>query len=191
MIVLYASAAFFGAILTYLFLRCFCKRLLLVRKLRRVCRAAEAEIYPAHRLWFLGGKRRATCDFYVVSKAQVFAVKLFGIPRRRAVLIFTERGEWRLRSFIVHAAHFSSVSFPIEGKPRVMPRYDFRYRYHAEWEGLAHRSILLVHPVAMDFHYIPDHGTEAVISAGDAVGGMELASLPHLLSTLQRETVAR
>lgn len=186
MIVLYASAALLGLILTYPFLRCFCKRLLLVRKLRYACRATGAEIYPAHRLWFLGGKRRATCDFYIVSKAQVFAVKLFGIPRRRAVLIFTERGEWRLRSFIVHTAHFSSVSFPIEGKPRKVPHYDFRHRYRTEWEGLAHRSILLVHPVAMDFHYIPDHGAEAVISAGDAVRGMVLASLPHLLLMLKR-----
>ena len=186
MIALYVTAALLLLIFTFPYLRCLAKRLVLVCRLRRCCRRAGAEICPVHRLWFLGGKRGDACDFYVVTASEVYAVKLFGLPRRRVILILTERGDWRIRSFIAHTAHFASVCFPIEGKPHPMPQYDFHHRYREAWEGRTHRRILLVHPVAMDFHYLPEHGEEAIIGAGDTVGDLEVFSLPHLLSNLER-----
>ncbi len=186
MVALYASASVLFLIFVFPYLRCFCKRLTLASKLHRACRRSGAAFFPARRLWFLGGKGGENCDFYITTTAEVYAVKLFGLPRRRVVLIFTERGEWRIRSFIAHTAHFASVCFPIEGKPHPMPQYNFRHRYREAWEGRAHRPILLVHPVAMDFHYLPERGAETVIGAGDTVGGVEIASLPHLLGKLGR-----
>ena len=172
--------AFFAA---WPYLRCLVKRVILAGKLRRVCRKKSLTLHPAHSLWFLGGKGAGRCDCYIETPTEVYAVKLFGMPRRPTVLLFRENGDYIIRSLF---ALMSFVTFTFHTKPKAMPVYDFRYRYHEEWEIKTPRRVLLVHPVSMEIRRQPDRSGEVILGAGDTVCGMEIQTLPRLLGALER-----
>ena len=115
----------------------------------------------------------------------MFAVKLFGMPRRLSILILKENGEYFIRSFIALISYGGGIRFPINGKPKPMPAYNFRYKYRDEWEIKTPRRVLLVNPVSMEFKRQPHHGGEITVGAGEIVNGMEIDSLPRLLGDLE------
>ena len=166
-------------------LRCFVKRMILAAKLRRLCRDQHYTLHKAHPLWFLGGKRGRRCDCYIETPSELWAVKLFGMPRRMAVLVIRGNGEYYIRSYIAMLSFGQGIRFPINGKPRPMPRFDFRYKYRDEWEIKTPHHVLLVHPVSMEIRRQPERGAEIILGAGDAVNGMEIHSLPGLLGALE------
>ena len=143
-------------------------------------------MHATHPLWFLGGKHAKKCDLYIETANEVFAIKLFGMPRRLSLLILKENGEYFIRSYIVLLSKFAGTHFPVfDRKPKPMPIYDFRYRYKNEWEIKTPRRILLVDPVSMEVRRQPQHGSEEIVGAGDIVNGMEIDSLPRLLGDLE------
>lgn len=168
--------------LAYPYLRCFCKRLVCLYKLSRICKRKRFTLHGAHPLWFLGSKHARHCDCYIETPNQIFALKLFGMPRRLTVLIFRDGGGYVIRSFI---AIMSFVCFTLHTKPKTMPVYDFRYRYREAWEIKTPHRILLIHPVSMEIRRQSRNGGERIVGAGDVVNGMEIYSLPRLLGTLE------
>jgi len=185
MSILYGLLAIAVFLLGWPYFRCFFKRVTCMRKLKKVCRTKGYQLHKTHFFWFLGHKNAKKCDFYIETRNQVFAVKLFGMPNRRTVLIFKENGEYMIRRFTAFISYGSAVRFPIDSKPRKMPTYHFRYRYRDAWEIKTPRQVLLVNPVSMEFRRTPSHGKEILLGAGEVVCGMEIDSLPRLLADLE------
>ncbi len=167
-------------------LRCLVKRLILASKLCRLCKRNGYTLFKAHPLWLLGGKRGRRCDCYIETPSEVYAVKLFGMPRRMTVLVIRANGEYFIRRFIVLFSFGQGIRFPINGKPRPMPHFDFRFRYRNEWEIKTPHNVLLVHPVSMEIRRQPERSGEVILGAGDTVNGMEIHSLPDLLGALEK-----
>ena len=172
-------------IILFPYIRCFFKRCVCMKKIKKLCKRKGYRLCATHPLWFLGGKRSRRCDLYVECANEVFAIKLFGMPRRLSVLVIKENGEYFIRSFIAMVSYGGSVRFPIDGKPKRMPAYDFRYKYKEEWEIKTPRHILLVNPVSMELRRQPHHGGELIVGAGEIVNGMEIDSLSRLLGDLE------
>ncbi len=166
------------------YIRCFFKRLKCASKIKKLCRRKGYKIYPTHSLWFLGSKHAKKCDLYIETLNEVFSIKLFGMPRRQSILILKENGEYFIQSFIVLISYSGGISFPINGKHKSMPIYDFRYKYRDEWEIKTPRHILLVNPVSMEIRRQSRQG-EVIVGAGDIVNGMEIDSLSRLLGDLE------
>lgn len=182
---LYALIGIVAIMGLFPYIRCFVKRLSCAGKIKKLCREKGYEMHAAHTFWFLGGKRGAKCDLYVETANEVFALKLFGMPRRRSVLIFKENGEYFIRRFIGFSSYGSAIRYPIDGRSRRLPQYDFRYKYRDEWEIKTPRHILLVNPISMEIRRQPKNGAEVIVGAGDTVNGMEIESLSRLLGDLE------
>lgn len=174
-------AAFF----LFPYIRFLVKRLVCRSKIKGLCIKKGYTLHTTHRLWFLASKRSQICDCYIETKHEVFAIKFFGISKRRATLVFNDNGEYFVRKFIGIVSFGSAMHLPIDQKTTPLLRYDFRYNYKDEWEIKTPRHILLVNPVAMEFRFKKKHGEETVIGAGNIVYGMEIDSLPRLLSDLE------
>ena len=71
------------------YIRCFLKRLSLLSKIKNACREKGYRLQGTHPFWFLGGKSGKRCDCTIETAEEVIAIKLFGMPRRRRVLVFT------------------------------------------------------------------------------------------------------
>ncbi len=181
----YVIIGIISFIILFPYIRCFYKRLTCIGKIKRMCIDKGYLLHATHMFWFLGTKHSKNCDLYIETANEVFAIKLFGIPRRLSILIIKENGEYFIRSFIAMVSHGSAIRFPIDGKPKPMPAYDFRYKYRDEWEIKTPRHILLVNPVSMEFRRQPQHGSEVIVGAGEIVNGMEIDSLPRLLGDLE------
>ena len=181
----YALIGIIALIVFFPYIRCFFKRLKCAGKIKRLCRSKNYKIQATHPLWFFGSKHAKKCDLYIETANEVFAVKLFGMPRRLSVLILKENGEYFIRSFIALISYGGGIRFPINGKPKPMPAYNFRYKYRDEWEIKTPRRVLLVNPVSMEFKRQPHHGGEVTVGAGEIVNGMEIDSLPRLLGDLE------
>ena len=181
----YALIGIAAVIALFPYIRCFFKRLKCANKIKRLCQNKNYKIHATHPLWFLGSKHTKKCDFYIETANEVFAVKLFGMPRRLSILILKENGEYFIRSFIALISYGGGIRFPINGKPKPMPAYNFRYKYRDEWEIKTPRRVLLVNPVSMEFKRQPQHGSEVIVGAGDIVNGMEIYSLPRFLGYLE------
>ncbi len=167
------------------YIRCFFKRLSCMRKIHKVCRNKGYKMHAAHQFWFLGSRHSKKCDLYIETENEVFAIKLFGMLRRRTILIFKENGEYFIRSFIAFAPYGLPIRFPIDSKSKQLPLYDFRYKYQQSWEIKTPRHILLVNPVSMEFKRQPQYSREMTVGAGENVNGMEIDSLPRLLGDLE------
>ena len=181
----YALIGIAAVIALFPYIRCFFKRLKCANKIKRLCRNKNYKIHATHPLWFLGSKHAKKCDLYIETANEVFAIKLFGMSRRLSILILKDNGEYFIRSFIALISYGGGVRFPINGKPKHLPLYDFRYKYKDEWEIKTPRHVLLVNPVSMEFRRQPQHGSEVIVGAGDIVNGMEIDSLPRLLGDLE------
>lgn len=167
------------------YIRLLFKRLTCMRKLKKLCRKKGHHLHATHPLWFLGDKRSQNCDLYIETASEVYAVKLFGLPRKRSALIIKENGDYMIRNHIAMLSHGGGYIAPFDSKSKPMPAYDFRYHYQDEWEIKTPRQILLVNPTAMEIRRLQQHGREVIAETGDIIGGMELFTLSHLLKALE------
>ena len=170
----------------YPWLRCFVKRMIGARKLTRVCRERNYRLHKTHPLWILGHKHSERCDFYVETPNTVYAVKLFGVPQYRSMLVLREGGEYFIRSLVSFVSWLPLVKYDWDYKPKAMPRYDFRCGYREEWEIKTPRNILLIHPVAMEVRFQSHTGQEMTVGSGNVVNGMEIQSMSRFLGELKK-----
>ena len=173
------------------YIRCFLKRLSLLFKIRKVCRKKGYHLSEAHPLWFLGDKKGKNCDCMIETEEELFAVKLFSMPRRRRVLVFTENKKYFIRMSLILVGIFGNLCLRIreafDGKAKSFPEYDFSFDYKADSNNKVLRRILLVNPVPMDMLRQVENGMEIVVSPGDVVYGMEVANLSWLLKELCKQ----
>lgn len=172
--------------LLYPIFRCFVKRMIGAAKLTRACRKMNYQLYKTHPLWFLGNKNGKACDFYLETPDCVYSVKLFGVPKYHTMLVFKANGDYFIRNHLAFVAWASFVKYDLNGKPKSLPKYDFRCGYREEWEIKTPRNILLIHPVAMEVRFQPRIGPEVIVGAGNVVNGMEIQSMSRFLGELRR-----
>ena len=165
--------------------RFFVKRLICKRKIKKLCQKKGYRLHALHLFWFFKNRNSPRCDFYIETPNEVFAVKMFGITKRRCELVFTENGKYFIRSFMAFISYGSGIRYSFDSKAKPLPDYNFRYNYKEEWEIKTPRRILLVNPVPMEFRRQPQHGSEVIVGAGEIVNGMEIDSLPRLLEDLE------
>jgi len=130
----------------------------------------------------------------------LFAVKLLGMPRRRRVLVFTEKREYFTR---ILAGMFLLIRETFDSKARQLPEYDFTCVNKEVSGEKKFRKILLVNPVPMEMLMQAERGKESklspfpmenmpnenskerILSPGDDLYGMEIANLSWLLKQLK------
>lgn len=168
------------------YLRVFGKRISLAVRLRRACRCHGWVLAPTHRLWFLGRTGNDRCDCHIVTKHNVFSVKLFAVPRRSSTLVFGSGGDYFIRGYLGLLGNTGIMArIPIDGRTHILPRYRFRYRFAPEWETKSHRKILLLSPVPHEIMQIPREGERRLLGAGDLISDMQLYSLSRLLGRME------
>ena len=183
------------------YIRCFLKRLSLLSKIKNACREKGYRLQGTHLFWFLGGKSGKRCDCTIETAEEVIAIKLFGMPRRRRVLVFTEKREYFTR-ILVGMLLLIRESF--DSKAKQLPEYDFTCADYKASDDKKFRKILLVNPVPMEMLMQTERGRESklspfpmenmpkenaketILSPGDEVYGMEVANLSWLLKKLMR-----
>lgn len=182
------------------YIRCFFKRLSLLSKLKNACLEKGYRLQRTHPFWFLGGRNGKRCDCTIETAEEVLAIKLFGMPRRKRVLVFTEKREYFTRILV---GMLLLIRETFDGKARQLPEYDFTC-VNKEVSGEKKlRKILLVNPVPMEMLMQSERGNEnklspfpmenvqqenskeRIISPGDELYGMELANLSWFLKELR------
>ncbi|MBQ2767784.1 MAG: hypothetical protein IJF49_06880 [Clostridia bacterium] len=181
----YVLFGFMAIYLLFPYLRCFAKRVVCARSICRICRRKNFSLHPTHPFWFFGSKYGNRCDCYIETPTQVFALKLFGVPRRASVLTFEENGLYFIRRFAALVSFAGFANFTFDDRAKSLPVYNFRHQYQDIWETKTPRRILLVNPVSMEIRHKSRHGNERIVGAGDTVNGMEVYSLARLTGDLE------
>ncbi len=183
------------------YIRCLFKRLSLFSKIKNVCKEKGYRLQGTHSFWYLGGKNGKRCNCIIETTEEIFAIKLFGVPRRRRVLVFTENKEY-FKRILVGALLLIHEAF--DGKAKRFPEYDFTLADKMTAGEKKLRKILLVNPVPMEMLYQKERGTENKLSAfpmenvikdndkecvlnpGDELYGLEVANLSWLVKELKK-----
>ena len=186
---------------------CFCvpyihyffKRLSLFFKIKGICREKGYRLQGTHAFWFLGDKSGKCCDCTIETAEEVFAIKLFGMPRRRRVLVFTEKKEYFTR---ILAGMLLLIREAFDSKARPFPEYDFAMNGNEAPSNKKLRKILLINPVPMEMLIQADRGKEGklspfpmenmprdnakerILSPGDELYELEVANMSWLLKEL-------
>lgn len=153
--------------------RCLFVRLIGLGKIKRICKTKGYKLHPAHKLWAFGSKQSSKCDFYIETDNEVLAVKLFGMPRKRSVLIVNENGEYVIRSYIVVFSYSPGCRTPFDSKPKRIPAYDFRYKYKEGWEHKNLQRVVLVTPEPIELIHRRENGGDVLVGSSMGVRGIE------------------
>ena len=168
------------------YIRCLWKRLNLLFKLKRICREKGYHLCGTHFFWFFGGKNGKDCDCTIETAEELFAVKLFGMPRRRHVLVFMANREFFTRStIIVGGAWGKWIREVLESRAKAVPEYDFSLKHQSVPKGKKLRKILLVNPVPREMLMQEGNTKETILNPGDEIYGMEIMNMSWLLKKLR------
>ena len=168
-------------------IRIFCKRLSLRRRLTAACKKHGWTLSPAHRFWYFGRKNDTRCDVHIVTKHDVFSVKLMAIPYRRSALVFTGGSGYFIRGYLGLLGNTAVMArIPLDGHRQVMPHYRFREGFDAAWETKHHHKILLLSQTPLEILRIPKEGKQQILGAGDLVLDMNVYSLSRLLGRMEQ-----
>ena len=165
-------------------LRCFIKRIILVIKIKHLCQKRNYRLHKKP-FWFLGNKWTKNCEFQIETPTDIYAIKLFGLPRHRRMLILEPNEKFFIRRTIIMFAYTAGMAvFKIDGRSRRMPFYHFECPKDSDKSFKPLHKVLLVHPVTMTIHRRLSHGAELIVRDGDVVNGMEIYCLSGFLEML-------
>ena len=126
-------------------LRFYCKRIIFIIKLNRICDKKRYKIIKNSPILLFKGRRlKFKCDFYIKTEKELLSVKLFGTFQKRKILVFFEERY----CFRVYGRYRQSstgqVAFTDTIK-RKTPTIDWKYRLDFD-NNLPIRKILLLNP---------------------------------------------
>lgn len=162
------------------YVRIFAKRILLVCKVQKCVKKSGARLVPTHYFWMFGSRRAVNCDFYIETKDTVYSVKLFATKRRLSTLLFQSNGKYVTRGEFAIFSYGGAHKLSFDSAPRMLPRYDFQYRFAENWYLKELVPVLLVHPIC---YQIQNNGKD--VTSGDMVNGVFVYSLSRLLSKIE------
>lgn len=178
--------ALFGGLLSVAivpYIRCLIKRVILAMCLKKKCHKMGFALWPTHRLWWLGGRQNSSCDFFVETNSHILSIKIFGVPDRRMILVFTDDGRYLFRRIWA----IQHKPYPIDSRQYYLPTYDFYHKYNPAWDIKTPVNILLVNPVSHEIRRRRDNGKESIVGAGESVYGMVIYPLSRLLGYLEED----
>ena len=180
------------------YVRYICKRLNCLCKIKRACKSKGYLLQGLHRFWFLGGNQRKTFDCTIETEEELLVIKLFGVARRKRVLVFTENRSYFTRSFSGALLVFVES---LDSRVKTIPEYEFSGIESANRKPI--RKILLVNPVPLDMQMKgaqdnagnaraagidkilqAENRKETTICPGDMLYGMEVANLSRFLKLI-------
>ncbi len=174
-----------GIVLLFLsipYFRYFFKRLNCRNRIKSACREKGYTFRGNHMAWFLGGRNGKKCDCYVETDKEIFAIKLFGMLRKRRVLVFLDDGGYFIRKFLCFSLQ---VQYSFDGNAKEFPAYDFLGRYKERTDSKPIHKVLLMNPVPMEMRMRARNGKETIVSPGDKVYDLEIYNLSGLLNELR------
>ena len=174
------------SVLSYPFLRFLIKRIILSRKIKKLCKEKGFTLHRTHLFWMLSGRNYKKCDFYIEAYDSIYCVKLFNTPKWSNMLLFTDDNKYFFREIIT----VRSTPFYSDKKLRTLPLYDFRVKYKDEWGLKTFYNVLLVHPVCHEIRKRTTNGVESILGARDVINRMEIYSLARFIGRLKTEKKA-
>lgn len=169
-------------IILWAYVRCFFKRLKCLFSIVGMCRKRGFTLTVKHPLWFLGSRYARRFDCLIQTPGGVFAVKLFGCLWPLKSLILREYGEYIFRA---HAAFLKFILDILDGYPHPLPAYRADLAKAGLPEDTPLRRLLLVNPMPLEILMQPSNGQEQISGPGDAICGMEIANLSHLIRIVE------
>lgn len=160
----------------YRFVRFFCKRLILWRRLKNICKKRNFQLFAENRRVLLAKRDLSPCDFHIVTRNTVFSVKLFGVAGKRSKLFFREDGTYHIRNRWLPGT-----------KQKKLPGFNFRAGYRYEWELKTPRKILLLNPTCTGVFRESRNGKHHPLNPYEQLFGMEIHTLTSLLNTIGEE----
>ena len=140
--------------------------------LEKQCRKKGYGFTKRNRLWFLGSKYGKEADFAIETEECVYAVKLFGVPRKLSHMLLLKDGRYVLRR---EFGLLLKVRFHFDTEPAPFPAYDFN-RFAADQEKKV-RPVLLVHPAPLDIRLQNPESDCRGFCCGNTFAGMEIVTL--------------
>ena len=127
------------------------------------------------------------CDVHIVTKHDVYSVKLFAVPYRGSTLVFTGGYGYFIRRYLgLIGIYGGAATIPLDGRRQVLQQYRFREQFDASWETKHHHKILLLSPTPFEILRIPKEGKQQILGAGDLVLDMNVYSLSRLLGRIEQ-----
>ena len=162
-------------------------RLTCMRRLKKLCRKKGHLLHAAHPFLCLSRRNARTCDLYIETAREVFAVKLFGLPHKNDRLMIMENGAYFVQKIIPLLSFASASLNKTNCRSKPLPVYDFRHGYKEIWELKTPRRLLLLCPDT-EVRRIPQRGTPVTLGIGDIVGNAELFTMSHMIRVLESDT---
>ena len=100
------------------------KRIKCACLIKKVCKKRKFRSFAVKPLWFFGCKYGKNCDVYIETPNEVYSVKLFGMKKRRSVLLLWEDGRYSVRNFIAVISFGTAIQYPIDSKAKDMSVFD-------------------------------------------------------------------
>lgn len=160
-------------------LRWLIKRIKCAGQIKKLCREKKYTLRKEKKLWFFGTRYGKKTDFVLETETQVYAVKLFGVPRRLSGLILHPERKYSIRRMM---GLLLRVRFNTNTTPADFPEYAFQEEFLEEKKL---RSVLLVCPKPLEVRLQDREGKEQAFQWGDAFGGMEIMTMQEFTEAVQ------
>lgn len=173
-----------SAIGLYPFFRWLIKRTFLLLKILVLCKRNKYKLHKNYFFWFFRDKHSKKCDFYIETKNDIYAIKLFGIKKRSSILVLLEDYQYYIKNYYILFGR-SFFTFTWDSKVKDLPQFDFKYKYKGIWYLKKHHNILLINPSCFDIQ-----STEkSNFYSGDDIAGMEIHSLSGLIKSIKLSSI--
>lgn len=150
------------------------------RQLMAFCREHVYTLHTRRKAWHLGTRHGNQADFAIETDGDVYAVKLFGVAHKRAMLILFMDGKYSIRRFIGLSLQ---VRFTFDTKPAAMPAYDF------DWPEISaekkRHHVLLLQPEPMNILSQNREGKEAHFHGEEQWQEMDILTMREMQGLIQ------
>ncbi len=160
------------------FIRCFFKRLTLLRKLKAACKKTGRTLVGTHRLWLFSGRKGEVCDFHIISPTEVISVKLFQMLRKTSSVYFIEGEEYYCEHRLIHIVSRigTGLSYSFKTKSKPLPKYDYDFALPETEKAKKRKKVLLINPACYGYYSYKRNNPQLDVQAdiGDLIGEGEL-----------------
>ena len=176
-------SAVIALLLLYPYFRFIFKRLSCMKRIKKLCRERGYSIHKTGLFRIFSSNRSKECDLYIETEKEVYAIKLFGVLRRRCTLIIKENGDYFIRGYIVILSYAANLTFPIDRRFKRFPDYDFENKFNGECNKPLKR-VLLINPICTGLLCESKNGWRAGL-AGDEMCGVSLHTVGSFLECIK------
>lgn len=149
-------------------------------RLEKQCLQKGYRFLKGNKRWFLGTGYGDRADFAIETETCVYAVKLFGFPRKHTVMVLLHRQQYFLRHIF---GILLELRLHIDHNPRTLQPYDFDCFCGTEEKAV--RPMLLLHPAPLKVVQQDLDRKERGFYYGDSFCGIEIVTVEEIQNLLQ------